>query len=188
MCGATDCDACYGKREPEVEPEPECEECGETAQDRHYPGLRVLITIEEMGGRMLCNGCREARALCDECGALVLNADYDDDGRCPKCAQARALELTAPGVRAAVALVRLAADFGVDLARVNFAQVQSMLERAREFDAASRAYLHVDAVALSRRTTEEAEALGAAYRQALVSCAIAATSVAAMHDAKAVQS
>jgi hypothetical protein len=86
MCGATDCDACYGKREPEVERGPECDECGEVAQDRYHPGLRVLITIEEMGGRMLCNGCREARALCDECSALVLNADYDDDGRCPKCA------------------------------------------------------------------------------------------------------
>ena len=86
MCGATDCDACYGKREPEVERGPECDECGEVAYSHWHDGGHRVCTIEAMGGLMLCTECRAEHALCDECSALVLNADYDDDGRCPKCA------------------------------------------------------------------------------------------------------
>ena len=191
MCGADDCEACRpGCRRPaeDRDESPECDECGETRGRYHMPGDGVgvyrTITIEEMGGRLLCNGCREARAHCDRCDAVVLNVDYNDDGHCPACAQAVALERCAPEVREAVRLVKLAATFGVDLAAVNFAQLGDMLARAREFDAASRAYLHVDAVELSRRSLETSVALGTAYQGAIVACAIAASSVASMHDRK----
>ena len=192
MCGADDCEACRpGCRRPaeDRDESPECDECGETRGRYHMPGDGVgvyrTITIEEMGGRPLCTDCRAKRALCDDCGACVLNEAYDDDGRCPACAERVALERAPKAARDALALVRLAAGFGVDLHAINMCTLAATIDAAAEYEAASTAYLRPgNPAARDGRSVEESQALARAYEDATLGVCVTAAPMARARIAK----